>query len=148
MKWFLANKLILNLDKTKFYAKYHPNLDMNISYNNKIIHSTIELKFLGLKLQNTLSWQSHVYIIIPKLQSACFIMRTVKPLFALKTLKIIYHAHFHSVKSYGLIFCGNCSYNIHIFRIQKRIVRIMMGVRPGESCRNFFKILKIFPLTS
>jgi hypothetical protein len=72
----------------------------------------------------------------------------MKPLLALKTLKIIYHAYFHSVMSYGMIFWGNTSYGINIFRIQKRIARIVMGARPGVTCRDFFKTLKILLLTS
>jgi hypothetical protein len=103
---FLANKLILNLDKTHtitFCAKYHSNLDTNTSNINRSIHSTTELKFLGFRLQNTLSWRSHIDMITPKLQSACFIMGNMKPLLASQTLKMIHHAHSHSVMSYGLI---------------------------------------------
>ena len=35
-----------------------------------------------------------------------------------------------------------------IFRLQKRIIRIMVGIRSRDSCRDYFKRLKILPLQS
>jgi hypothetical protein len=40
-------------------------------------------KFLGLTLDNTLSWRNHIDTIIPKLSSASFAMRVVKPFLSL-----------------------------------------------------------------
>jgi len=47
--------------------------------------------------------------------------------------------------TYGLLFWENSSHNIHVFRLQKKIIRIMMGARSRESCREFFTILGILP---
>jgi hypothetical protein len=35
-----------------------------------------------------------------------------------------------------------------IFKLQKRMIRILMEAKPRDSCRIFFKILKILPLAS
>ena len=64
------------------------------------------------------------------------------------SLKLIYYALFHSVMSYGLIFWGNSSHSSIIFRIQKKAIRIMEGCGNRVLCRNLFKKLQIFPLTS
>jgi hypothetical protein len=61
-KWFKANLLSLNLEKTycmRFCSKDITNSEIQIKYNNKIIANTTELKFHGLVLHNTLSWKSH-----------------------------------------------------------------------------------------
>jgi hypothetical protein len=50
--------------------------------------------------------------------------------------------------TYGIIFWGNSTYNDNIFRLQKRITGIIMGVGTRDSCGKLFKIVKLLPLTS
>ena len=50
--------------------------------------------------------------------------------------------------TYGLIFWRNSNYSNIIFRWQKRIIRIIVGIRSRDSCREPFKNLKILPLQS
>jgi hypothetical protein len=65
-------------------------------------------------------------------------------------LKMIHYSRFHSVMLYGVIFWGNSSYNNNNnnFRLQKRIIRITMGVSSRQSYRELFKIVTISPLQS
>jgi hypothetical protein len=60
----------------------------------------------------------------------------------------MYYSFFHSVMTYGLIFWGNSSLADTVFKLQKRVVRIMMGRGSRESCRGLFKELNILPLKS
>jgi hypothetical protein len=75
-------------------------------------------------------------------------MRVITPILSIESLRIVYFSYFHSLMTYGLIFWGTSSYSLQIFRIQKRIIRIMYGLRPTDSCRNIFKDLKILPMQS
>ena len=114
----------------------------------KKIVNTYTTKFLGLTLKNTLSWKTHIDTIVPKLSSATFAIRTVKPFLAQDSLKMIYYSYFHSIMTYGIIFWGNSHYSNTVFRLQKRIIRIIVGLRSRDSCREHFKALKILPLQS
>jgi hypothetical protein len=78
-----------------------------------------------------------------KLNSACFAVKTVKSIMSQKALRIIYFSYV-----YGIIFWGNLPYRIKIFRIQKKIIRIITNPRNRDSCRELFKKLKIIPLCS
>jgi hypothetical protein len=49
---------------------------------------------------------------------------------------------------YGLLFWGNSTHSIQIFKLQKRAIRTIMGKQKRESCRELFKELKILPLKS
>jgi len=49
-------------------------------------------------------------------------------------LKMIYHSLFHSILSYGMIFWGNSSQSITIFKIQKKVIRVVMGFKNWDSC--------------
>ena len=66
----------------------------------------------------------------------------------LNTLQTIYYSSFNAIISYGLIFWGNSPHTIKVFRIQKRIISIMLGYKQRVSCRKLFKKLQILPVAS
>lgn len=149
--WFRNNLLKLNIHKTHIlqftlmnYEDHgmHNNIDHNLPANLECI------KFLGLNIDNRLSWKNHIDYLVTKLSSSCFIMRTVKPMMSLSSLRMIYFAYIHSVMTYRIIFWGNSSYTIKLFRIQKNVIRIMLGLKKRDSCRDSFKEMKIVPLYS
>ena len=70
-------------------------------------------------------------------------MRSTKPLISQQTLKAIYFSQFQSIILYG-----NSAHSTRVFRMQKRIIRIMKGKRSRDSCRKLFSHLKILPLPS
>jgi hypothetical protein len=84
--------------------------------------------------------------LLPKLDKACYLMRVIKPIMPTETLKIAYYSYFHSLMTYAVIFGGNSSFSMQIFRVQKRIIRVMSGLRPRDSCRDVFKEWGILPL--
>jgi len=55
-------------------------------------------------------------------------------------------AYVHLIMSYGINFGGNQPYSEKIFKIQKRVIRIITNSRPRDSCRELFKKLEILPL--
>jgi hypothetical protein len=81
-KWFQKNFLSLNLGRThliQFCSKNQSCLDISIAHRNGLIPKINEIKFLGLHINNTLSWTTHIDNILPKLSSACYAMRSIKP---------------------------------------------------------------------
>jgi hypothetical protein len=48
----------------------------------------------------------------------------------------------------GLLFWGHSTDSIKIFRLQEKIIRIMMGCGSNDSCRKLFFNLEILPLAS
>jgi len=72
----------------------------------------------------------------------------VKHFMSQDTLRTIYFSYFHSILSYGIIFWDNYAYSSSIFKIQKRMIRIIMNARNRDSFRHLLKKLKILPLKS
>jgi hypothetical protein len=58
----------------------------------------------------------------------------------------MYFACFHVLLKYGVTPWGGDSESIRIFRLQKKVVRIIGKVGRHISCRNLFKDLNILPL--
>ena len=61
---------------------------------------------------------------------------------------MIYFFYIHSIITYGIIFWGNSTSSIKIFRIKKKIITIITNSRSRDSCRDLFKKMKILPLCS
>jgi hypothetical protein len=61
---------------------------------------------------------------------------------------MVYFAYVQSVMSYGIIFWGNQPHSERVFKIQKRVIRIIANSRARDSCRDLFKKLELLPLYS
>jgi len=58
--WFTINSLSLNLYKINylhFTAKSNAEIDINIHFKDTEINNIYNIKFLGLTIDNTLSWK-------------------------------------------------------------------------------------------
>ena len=97
---------------------------------------------------DTMTWKTHIDAILPKLSSACFAVRSIKPYVSHQTLKTIYYAYFHAILSYGVIFWGQSPDTSKVFLLQKRVIRTMMGCGRRDSCRGLFAELGILTLPS
>jgi len=103
-KWFKVNLRSVNIDKThfiQFKTKNKPILDINIVSNDNLITNLPKIKFQGIYIHESINWSCLIEYIIPKLSSACYIMRSIKPFISMNTLKTIYYSYFNAIISYG-----------------------------------------------
>jgi uncharacterized membrane protein len=149
-EWFNSNMLSLNYETccTKFSAKHDCTNSLRIKYNNKNLLETNNVKFLGMILDNTISWKKHIESLKGKLNKACYIIRKSKQYKSITALKMVYYAFFRLITTYGLIFWGNTTNSVQVFKLQKRVVRIMVGAANRDSCKKIFRSLQILPLPS
>jgi hypothetical protein len=138
-RWFHTNLLPLNLDKThymQFVAKSSSIVDLKVIHGSNNITNICSTKFLGITLDNTFSWRTHIDMIITKLSSACFAIRAVKPFLSSESLKMVYHSYFHSIMTYGIIFWGNSYYSNTIFSLQRKLLELLWGLETGILAEN------------
>jgi len=87
--WFQTNSLILNFNKThyiQFMAKSKLAIDAHISYKDNPINITSCKNFLGLTLDSTLSWKIHIDQLSSKLNSTCYVIRSLKSVISTRHL--------------------------------------------------------------
>jgi hypothetical protein len=132
----------------KFISNYLNIAHFQILYHDSLFHEEPNYKFLRLELDKHMNWKMHIKLILPKLNSACHAIRCMKHYCNIQTLKMLYHAYFHSIVAYGVIFWGNSTDVTKVFLLQKSIIRIMMGIRPRNTCRPLFKSLRIMTVSS
>jgi hypothetical protein len=135
--WFNSNRLALNLNKTQFleFRTNHFSTDsIQMDYDQKPMTNATEVRFLGLILDDTVSWKKHIGQLMGKLCSAHYSLRNIKSVVSQDTLKLVYFAHMHSLLSYGIILGGNSSYAKKVFMFHKKSIRIMNDSKPTDSC--------------
>ena len=132
----------------QFQTKNSQKFEFDIlSPKNQITNST-NTKFLGLIIDETLSWNCHATQLLKRLSSACYAVRVITPFMSEDILKMVYYAYVHSLMMYGIIFWGNSPHSTDIFKFQKRIIRIMTKSGRRDSRRQLFKKLEKLPLQS
>jgi exonuclease III len=149
--WFDANLLKLNFHKThymEFKTRKQLNYNVQVLHNSNCIINASVTKFLGLLIDETLTWNQHVQQLIKKMTTASYALRSVKHSLPIETLKIIYYASVHSIMSYGIIFWGTATGANKVFLTQKKILKIIYNIRPRDSSREIFKQNQIFTLYS
>jgi hypothetical protein len=81
IKWFQINLVSLNSNKTyymHFMSKTNYAVNVNINYQTNQINKVYYTNFLGLTLDSTLPWKPHTDQLISKLNSACYVIRSLK----------------------------------------------------------------------
>ena len=108
--WFTSNKLSLNIKKTK-YTFFHKNSvkdsiplklpDLHIF--NKTIERTSSIKFLGVMLDEHITWNEHIKTIGKKLAKNIGLLYKARVLLDKESLKTIYFSYIHSYLNYANI---------------------------------------------
>ena len=112
-KWLTANKLHLNIDKTKymiFRIKDNPG-DLNLSIGHSFINRTNVQKFLGIYIDDKVTFAEHTNKISSKLSQAVGILRKMKKNVPRKVLKQLFYSFIHSKYTYGITCYGSAYQN-------------------------------------
>ena len=149
--WFKANKLTLNLSKTKYILFRKP--DMNVEFkkyslsidNHKIdrIGKGCEensFKFVGVKIDEFLQWKDHLNSVKSKLASATFALSKVKRLLPEKTKLTIYNSLFKSHIEYCNIAWGKSNSTLlsKLLTLQKKALRYVSNAKPNSHTNPLF----------
>ena len=118
--WFYANKLTLNINKSVaiLFGK-HGGRKLNVCIGNETIPQLKSTKFLGLWIDENLSWTDHTTKLILKLNSNVNLLKTGKHHLTPHALKVVYYAQVHSNLSYGIGIWGSLIPKETLKKLQK-----------------------------
>lgn len=151
MNWLNINNLKANLSKTKlmyFRQRLPAPNNLNVNFNMQTIEEVDNCKFLGLYIDDKLTWKPHVQQLCKRVSKSAYALHTLASKINSSALLIAYHGLVASVLRYGIIFWGNSTDKDLVFKAQKRCIRAMFGLKSTESCVPFFKKHSILPLPS
>jgi len=93
---------------------------MLIGYDNKTIPNVSHTKFLDITVDSTLSGRNYIEQLINKLNTASYVIHSVKSFVPHSTLIMVYYSLFHYDMTYGIIFWGSPSHSPTVFKMQNR----------------------------
>ena len=149
--WFKANKLSLNIGKTNYmiFQGKHYNFDnLTLQINDEEINKVTKVKFLGLIIDENLTWQEHIQYCKNKISSGLYAINSTKHVLGKKHLKTLYFSIINSYLNYGLLLWGS-AYKCHLNKIQvqqNKAIRIINGSQYNASLAPLYKHLNILPL--
>ena len=129
--WLVANKLTLNIKKSQFMIiSKRKGVNFNafkLKINGVALERCSAYKYLGLWIDEGLTWKKHLKHVCQKLSKACGIISKIRHCVDINTMKIIYYALGYSYLRYCNIVWGNASKSTlkPLKALQSRILRIM-----------------------
>ena len=138
LSWVNANGLLLNLKKTNYmvFSKKNVNKEINLAIKGSPIKHVSEAKFLGVIIDEGLTWSAHIVALRAKMSRYTGIMFRIKHLLPLKARMLIFNSFVQSHINYcSLVWGFSAKSNIDsLFTKQKNGIRAIM---PGH-VRYFF----------
>ena len=149
-EWFIANKLTLNVDKTSFIifrSKRNNinNLPDTISHENIKIKRETKIKYLGLILEEHLSWNQHVNEICNKLKCFFPLFYNIRQYLEKENIRNIYYTMIYSRIKYGSIITGQTTNeNLNkIQTLQNKLLKVLYYKSYRYSTNNLHNELSI-----
>ena len=147
--WLCASRLSLNAAKTEFIIFRPPRTNFNnritLKLNGITIYESSKIKYLGIILDNRLSWKHHVAELCKKLGCTLGMIYKIRNLCTPDVLRSLYFSLFNSHMSFGLSVWGKCisEYSEKIKILQKKIVRAISFADFTAPSKPLMKELKI-----
>ena len=114
--WLKLNKLSLNAQKTKlmiFHRKQKRVDEINIQINGTQIERVESFNFLGIMLDENLTWKSHIEMVAKKISKVTGKLYRLKNIFPENVLFVLYNSLIVSYINYGLLLWG-----VHVHKLE------------------------------
>ena len=141
-EYMVSNKLHINLENSCYmhFKKYMPisstvdslsnSMTYNIHYiNNSELKKVTHTKFLGVIIDENLTWEQHIKALYKKLPSCTGRLNHIIQFLPKNIHKELYYTLFESYLAYGVTFWGKAS-NLNLdyyLKHRKKAIRVVFG---------------------
>lgn len=149
--WFKANKLSLNTSKTNYVIFQKSNSlktnsnEVNITIDGKQIDRVKSPKFLGVYLDENLTWREHIDYCRKKVRSGIYALNMCTQILSMTNMRMLYFSLVHPYLLYGNLLWGS-AYKKDLQPLtvlEKKAVRIVTHAKYNEHSSPLFKKLNI-----
>ena len=129
--WLQYNKLSLNIEKTKclhFHKPQRKLTPLRLNINNTIIEKVNWFNYLGIILNENLTWRNHIEMAANKIAKITGVLNTLKYAYPWQILLSLYNTLIMSHINYGLLLWGTKIYELE--HQQKKAVRTIKNNHP------------------
>ena len=150
--WMKSNKLSVNISKTN-YLIFRPrqrkiNTNLSLQYDNQTLSQKQNIKFLGVYIDENLSWKTHINYICKKIAKSVGIIYRSRYLLSSATKLSLYYTLIYPYLTYcNIVWSSTYVTNLNrIHLLQKRVVRALMNSDYRAHSGPLFKHLKILDI--
>jgi hypothetical protein len=150
--WFKTNKLSLNINKTNymlFSLREAHSSNTKISIDNQYLQQVTSSKFLGVTVDEHLTWKTHINNIKIKVSRAAGILTKLKHILPKRTLITIYNSLVLSHLTYCNIVWGN-TYNSRLkplMTLQNKAIKAISFANYRDHVTPLYLDLRFLKLT-
>jgi len=144
--WMLANRLTVNYEKTNYMIfcpdkQHKDSLVLNLNINNKLINKVTSIKYLGIYIDENLTWKTHIEDLCQSLRKYVGIFYQLSLKLPQKILKMLYFALIYSRILYAIEIYANTyiTYLHDLMMINNRILRIIQHKSIHTSTVDLYK---------
>ena len=149
-EWLVINKLSLNVKKTTYMLFHHrqksiEHLLPSLKIKNCDIARVSSFNFLGLNLDEHMSWNSHINKVSNRISRSLGVMNRIKRFLPTYALKLMYNSLILPHLQYSILTWGYKA--DRLIKLQKRAVRIVTCSKYNSHTDPLFRKLNILKLT-
>ena len=151
--WFKANKLSLNLAKTNYilfcsHRKSTPQQKGKVQIDTTDIPQVKSVKFLGVYVDQHLTWNNHIEQIALKIAKNIGILTRISYLLPTNIMLTLYYTMIYPYIAYcNMIWASNYNSRLHRINVlQKRVVRLIAGSPYNSHTKQLFMQLGILKI--
>ena len=117
LEWLAVNKLIINLDKTNLMVFTNKKCTdtVSITVRGHTINEIVETSYLGVIIDNKLSWKAHINHISNKISKSISLLKMLKNTFSIRLLKSLYFSFVYPYFNYcNLVWEGRLKLTLNL----------------------------------
>ena len=146
-RWYTQNNLKVNAEKTKIMLlSTRKAYNLNIYMDGTKMEQVHNFKYLGVEIDEHLTWDIHVKRLTRLISMKLFSLRNMSQYLDVKSLKLMYNTIILPCIDYSCTVWGNCSRQNKelLLRLQKRAARIITSNYDYENVRgdDLIKLMK------
>ena len=149
--WFAINRLSLNVTKTNYmlFSNSKSTLNVAIMINNTAVNRVHSTKFLGVIIDEKLTWKGHVDLVKSKVAKNVFLLNRVKYILKYDSMLSLYNTLILPYLTYCCEIWGN-TYGTRLkglVIIQKKAIRLIHGAGYRDHTNMLFLEARALKLT-
>ena len=148
--WLKANKIKVNSNKCSHIVfSYRNNSRIPpITFGNGQISQSSSTRFLGILIDEKLQFSNHIQSIASKISKSIGILNKLKLIFPSNILLKLYLTLIHPHLTYAIEtwFSSPACFTNKLFTLQKKAIRIILGLPNNSHTTQHFKSLKVLKL--
>ena len=149
--WIKANKLSLNIQKTNYmiFSNSIAHLPDQVIFDNAVIKEVQTTKFLGITIDNKLTWNYHIDNICKTISRNIGIINQVKRFLPKSVLLMLYSSLILPYLNYGVLAWGNAVQTRidKLLLLQKRALRLICNASYRSHTDAMFRENRILKIT-